>query len=233
MHAVSVLDNPVWHALTGPQATVAEGDGRARRFQRDVSVFGAIPDDAIPGDWDALRELVGAGGHVFLARAEIDAPPGWTVLFRAEGTQMTIERAVTGAPAEAGLPIERLDATAVPEILELVERTQPGPFLPRTIELGTYLGVRDAGALVALSGMRMHLPGWTEISAVCTDDAYRGRGLAKGLVARLVDEILGRGEAACLHAVATNAPAISLYESLGFTVRRSLEFAFLRADGSQ
>jgi GNAT superfamily N-acetyltransferase len=229
MHAVSVLDNPVWHALTGPQATVAEGDGRARRFQRDVSVFGALPDDATPDDWEALRDLVGAGGHVFLARAEIAAPPGWTVLFRAEGTQMTCDRRVTGAPTEPPLPVERLDASAVPEILELVERTQPGPFLDRTIELGTYLGMRDAGALVALSGMRMHLPGWTEVSAVCTDDAYRGRGLAKVLVARLVDEILDRDERACLHAVATNTPAIALYESLGFTVRRSLEFAFLQA----
>ena len=226
---MSVLDNPVWHALTGPQATVAEGTGRAVRFQRDVSVFGALPDDATPEDWEALRDLVGAGGHVFLARSEITAPPGWTVRFRAEGTQMTADHRVNGAPAEPPLPIERLDATAVPEILELVERTQPGPFLPRTIELGTYLGMRDASALVALSGMRMHLPGWTEISAVCTDDAYRGRGLAKVLVGRLVDEILDRDERVCLHVVATNTPAITLYESLGFTTRRSLEFAFLQA----
>jgi predicted GNAT family acetyltransferase len=77
--------------------------------------------------------------------------------------------------------------------------------------------------------MRMHLPGWTEISAVCTDDAHRGQGLAKVLVARLVEEILERGEGACLHAVATNTPAIALYEALGFTIRRSLEFAFLQA----
>jgi GNAT superfamily N-acetyltransferase len=229
MHAVSVLDNPVWHALTGPQATVAEGDGRARRFLRDVSVFGALPDDAAPEDWVTLRDLVGPGGHVFLARATLAPPADWTVRFRAEGTQMTIDGPVTGAPAELALPIERLDATAVPDILELVERTRPGPFLPRTIELGTYLGMRHAGALVALAGMRMHLPGWTEISAVCTDDAYRGRGLAKILVARLVDEIIDRDERACLHAVATNTPAIALYESLGFTIRRALEFAFLQA----
>ncbi len=226
---MSVLDNPVWHALSGPQATVAEGDGRARRFDPEVSVFGALPDDPGPVDWDALRDLVGADGHVFLARDEIAAPPDWKVLFRAEGTQMTIGGPVVGAPDEAALAIERLDASAVPEIIDLVERTRPGPFLPRTIELGTYLGMRDAGALVAVAGMRMHLPGWTEISAVCTDAAHRGRGLAKVLVARLVDEILGRDERACLHAVASNAPAIALYEALGFTIRRSLDFAFLQA----
>jgi predicted GNAT family acetyltransferase len=62
---------------------------------------------------------------------------------------------------------------------------------------------------------------------VCTDDAHRGRGLAKVLVARLVDDILGRGETACLHAVSTNTPAIRLYEALGFTTRREMDFALL------
>jgi predicted GNAT family acetyltransferase len=143
---------------------------------------------------------------------------------------MVCARPVTGAPSEDGVVVERLDATAVPEIMELVHRTRPGPFLERTIELGTYLGIRDgAGALVALAGMRMHLPGWTEISAVCTDEPYRGRGLAKLLVARLVDEVLARGEQVCLHAVADNAPAIALYESLGLSVRRPMDFRFHEA----
>jgi predicted GNAT family acetyltransferase len=231
MHAVSVLDNPVWHALTGPQATVAEGDGRARRFQRDVSVFGAVPDAATADDWDALRDLAGPGGTTFVARAHVPETPGWKVLFQAEGTQMVCDRPVTGVPSVDGVLVEELDATAVPEIMKLVQRTRPGPFLERTIELGTYLGIRDeAGALVALAGMRMHLPGWTELSAVCTDDAHRGRGLAKILVARLVDEILARGERVCLHAVADNTPAIKLYESLGFWIRRSMDFRFLAVE---
>ena len=112
-------------------------------------------------------------------------------------------------------------------MMDLVDRTRPGPFLPRTIELGTYLGMRDHGALVAMAGTRMHLPGFTEISAVCTDDEHRGRGLAKVLVGRLVDEILGRARIACLHAVSTNTPAIRLYETLGFTTRKEMDFALL------
>jgi ribosomal protein S18 acetylase RimI-like enzyme len=230
MHAVSVLDNPVWHALTGTQATVAEGDGRARRFQRDVSVFGAVPDDATPDDWRALLELAGPGGTTFVARAHVPETPGWKVLFQAEGTQMVCDRPVAGAPSGNGIAVERLDTTAVPEIMALVQRTRPGPFLERTIELGSYLGVREAGGLVALAGTRMRPPGWTEISAVCTDDAHRGRGLAKLLVARLVDEILARGEHVCLHAVSDNTPAIKLYESLGFSIRRSMDFRFLAVD---
>jgi predicted GNAT family acetyltransferase len=115
----------------------------------------------------------------------------------------------------------------VPEMLDLVERAQPGPIRERTIELGTYLGIRSGGALVAMAGVRMHLPGFTEVSAVCTDAAHRGQGLASVLVGCLVEEITARDETPCLHAVIDNASAIRLYEKIGFTLRRELPFAAL------
>ncbi|MGZ4690086.1 MAG: GNAT family N-acetyltransferase [Acidimicrobiia bacterium] len=229
MHPVHVLDNPVWHALSGPQSTVAEGNELALRYDPAVSVFAAVPDEATPESWDALRALVGPGGTAIVARDVVPLPPGWTELFRAAGTQMVCDQPVSGAPALDGLEIEVLTPAAVPEMMDLVERAQPGPMLVRTIELGTYVGIRDEGALVALAGTRVRLPGYTEISAVCTDDAHRGLGLGKLVVARMVDEILGRGEIACLHAVSTNTPAIRLYETLGFTTRREMDFALLGA----
>ena len=33
------------------------------------------------------------------------------------------------------------------DLLDLAERAEPGPFRPRTRELGTYLGIRENGAL--------------------------------------------------------------------------------------
>jgi ribosomal protein S18 acetylase RimI-like enzyme len=228
MHAVPVLDNPVWHALSGPQATVAEGDARALRYDPTVSVFAAVPDAAAPESWEALGDLVGPGGSAIIVRDVITVPTAWTEQFRALGTQMVYERAAPPPMLDAPV-VETLTAAAIPEMTALVKRTEPGPFLPRTIELGTYLGIRDGSALVAMSGTRMRFPGYTEISAVCTDDSHRGHGLAKILVGCLVEEILGRGETPCLHAVSTNTPAIRLYESLGFTTRRALEFALLSA----
>jgi predicted GNAT family acetyltransferase len=73
----------------------------------------------------------------------------------------------------------------VPEMLELTARTKPGPFLPRTIDMGTYLGIRRDGRLVAMAGERLHPAGWTEISAVCTDEAWRGQGLSSRLILAL------------------------------------------------
>jgi predicted GNAT family acetyltransferase len=112
-------------------------------------------------------------------------------------------------------------------MLDLVARTRPGPFLPRTIELGTYLGIRRGGALVAMAGERLRPPGWTEISAVCTDPAHQGQGLATRLVHAIAAVIRDRGETPFLHASADNTGAISLYESLGFRLRRTLDFCAL------
>ncbi|HEX2823421.1 MAG TPA: GNAT family N-acetyltransferase [Streptosporangiaceae bacterium] len=90
------------------------------------------------------------------------------------------------------------------------------------------------GALVALAmaGERLHPPGWTEISAVCTDEAWRGLGFASRLMRTLVAGIRARGETAFLHAVADN-PAVGLYEALGFRLRRSTVFSAARVPADQ
>jgi predicted GNAT family acetyltransferase len=117
----------------------------------------------------------------------------------------------------------------VPEMLDLVARTRPGPFLPRTVELGRYLGIRRGGALVAMAGERLHPPGWSEISAVCTDPAHRGQGLASRLVRAVVALIRERGELPFLHAAADNTNALRLYESMGFRLRCTSTFEVVRA----
>src|SRR5258708_2948754 len=115
-------------------------------------------------------------------RRALGVPGGWSVEFRFPCRQMGLLDAVAPDAADGRLETENgfrpLGARDVPEMLALVERTQPGPFAPRTIELGTYIGVRDGGDLVAMAGERLHPPGFTEISAGCTDASHRGRGLA-------------------------------------------------------
>lgn len=118
-------------------------------------------------------------------------------------------------------------------MLDLVARTQPGPFLPRTHEMGTYLGIRRGGALVAMAGERLRPPGWSEISAVCTDPAHRGLGLGSRLVRAVGAVIRERGDVPFLHATATNTAAVRVYEGLGFTLRRTVEFAAFRVPAAQ
>lgn len=108
----------------------------------------------------------------------------------------------------------------VPEMLELIDATHPGPFSKRTVELGGYLGRRIDGRLVAMAGERMHPPGFTEVSAVCTLAEFRGRGLGAALTLAVAKNIRARGEEAFLHAADTNVNAIRLYKSIGFEMRR-------------
>jgi ribosomal protein S18 acetylase RimI-like enzyme len=223
-----VLDNAVWESLIGHHARFAERHGRAIRYRPDVAPFTAFEDPRDERAWDDAAELVGPRGTVVLPGVS-SAPDGWETVFAGEGVQLIDTRLRAEPDAEAVL----LGPGDVPQILELIARTEPGPFLPRTVELGAYLGIRRDGALIAMAGERQHPPGWTEISAVCTDPAFRGQGLATRLVRAVAAGIRERGETPFLHAIATNANAIRLYESIGFTLRRRAPFtAFQRTSTS-
>ncbi|WP_237773472.1 GNAT family N-acetyltransferase, partial [Streptomyces luteocolor] len=224
VHTPHPLDNPAYASLSGPHAHLAEWHGRVVRYPTDVSPWLALPDDLTATDWADLAELAGAGAEVPLPGVTADPPDGWELTFEMPGVQL-VDDAVAAAPDPEAV---RLGPADVPEMLDLVERTRPGPFLPRTVELGTYLGLRRDGALVAMAGERLHPPGWTEISAVCTDPAYRGQGLATRLVLAVAHGIRARGETPFLHTSARNTGAIRLYESLGFRLRRTTEFRAAR-----
>jgi ribosomal protein S18 acetylase RimI-like enzyme len=219
-----ILDNPARAALTGPHAHFAERHGRVLRYPVDVTPWLALPDEPDAGDWADLAALAGPGAEVPLLGFRGEVPAGWEITFRIEGVQL-VDDGLAAAPDREAVPLGPAD---VPDMLDLVARTQPGPFLPRTIELGTYLGIRRNGALIAMAGERLHPPGWTEISAVCTDPAARGEGLATRLILAVAHGIHERGETPFLHTGAGNTTAIRLYESLGFRLRRTTAFMAAR-----
>jgi ribosomal protein S18 acetylase RimI-like enzyme len=218
------LDNPALASLTGPHAKFAERRGRVLRYPVEVSPWLALPDDPGAEDWADAAALAGPGQEIPLPGFGGEIPDGWDVTFSVDGVQLVFDGSATAPDPEA----VRLGPADVPEMLDLVERTRPGPFLPRTVELGTYLGIRRSGDLVAMAGERLHLPGWTEISTVCTDPDFRGEGLATRLTLAVAHGIRARAETPFLHTAADNTAAIRLYESLGFRVRRTTTFRGVR-----
>jgi ribosomal protein S18 acetylase RimI-like enzyme len=219
-----VLDNAVWHALGDGQRRFARTNPLARRFEPDVSVFGAVdrPDaDALA----ALASLGEPGAPVALFRADVPpAPDGWTEVIRGGGHQM-VGRNLPAPDHRDRATMRPLLTEDVPQMLALVALTEPGPFAPRTIELGGYLGAFDGERLVAMAGQRLHPPGYREISAVCTHPDARGRGLATTLTLAVAAAITERGETPILHVAHGNDNARRLYDQLGFEVRRTIEFA--------
>lgn len=213
------LDNPVLSSLSGAHARFAEKRGNALRYQVDVSPFAALPDEPDEKDWVDAAALAGPGNGLALTPGRISPPAGWNMLMDLAGVQLTGERLAVADDPEA-VPLGVAD---VPDMLELTSRAKPGPFFIRTIEMGTYLGIRRDGRLVAMAGERMRPEGWTEISAVCTDEAWRGQGLSTRLIRAVGAVIRARGDVPFLHATATN-PAIKLYERLGFQHRTDVRF---------
>ncbi|WP_026343209.1 GNAT family N-acetyltransferase [Nocardia sp. BMG111209] len=218
------LDDPVRESLRGVHHRFAHWVGRVGRYDPAVARFVGHPPVLDERDWADLAELLGPGGGTGLRGDGHVPPPDWTVVREMASVQME-GSGLRVAPDPAA---EVLTAADIPEILELIARTEPGPFLPRTIEMGTYLGLRVDGRLVAMAGERLHPRGWTEISAVCTDAGFRGHGLASRLVRAVGAVIRERGETPFLHAVAHNTTAISLYETLGFTLRKRSKLTFVQ-----
>jgi ribosomal protein S18 acetylase RimI-like enzyme len=217
------LANPVHAALRGPQARFAQISGQALRYPADVAPFLALPPEPSRQDWLDAAALVPPGTSAALVHTGVDVPEAWRTLHEFEVVQMIGER-VTGIDEPEAISLHGPD---VAEMLELVRQTDPGPFLDRTIELGDFLGIRRDGQLVAMGGERLHIDGWTEISAVCTAATYRGHGMASRLMGALIAGIERRSERALLHVVPTNTNAIHLYEKLGFRERRRLTISVL------
>src|ERR1700712_3204457 len=217
------LDSAAWTSLAGAHPHLARGAGRARRYRAEVSPFAALSS---PGDQQAWADLgalyrpdevVGLSGPPGFTRS---VPAGWSVQGVVAGVQLGATPALEVYPDEEAM---RLGPEDVAEALDLTARTEPGPFLPQTYRLRTYLGIRRGGRLVAMAGERLHPPGWTEISAVCTDPDHRRQGLATRLVRAVASGIYARGETPFLHTSAGNTRAIGLYLELGFALRREVE----------
>jgi ribosomal protein S18 acetylase RimI-like enzyme len=209
------LDNVVWHALSTRQAALGKRHGSAARFDGAVSVFSAIADVDDPACWQDLDVLLGGRPGVLFA-PDVVVPDGWTTNMVLPCLQMV---ATDVHPRAAEVPVVELGAQDVPDMLALVALTKPGPVGERTIEMGRYVGVREEGELVAMAGERFSFDGYTEVSLVCTSPKVRGRGLGRIVVDEVVANIHARGDQALLHVLTDNAPAIALYEAMGFTTR--------------
>jgi len=221
-----ILDRPVFATLNGRQGHLAVRHGGAVRMHPDYGLFAATVDQS-PESLAALGELVREQGTVGLVERTAPPPvPGTQVVSSALCLQMVAQ---TVAPAwDVAFDMLPLDDTDAAEMLALATLTKPGPFFTRTHQLGSFIGVRVDGQLVAMAGERMRPDGYTEASGVCVHPDHRGKGYAARLLREVTAKILARGEHVFLHSYADNATAIGLYESLGYRGRETVAFTILK-----
>jgi len=217
---IDVLANPIWHSLSTRHSDLAQGNHLAKRYPEAVGPLSGIPEQSAEC-WEALRSLVPPGDRCVLFLNEPADPGGRMKLV----TEFPIEQMLCESPetvSSTGVEIEKLGENDVNEMISLAALTEPGPFRQSTIRLGGYVGVRDKGRLAAMAGQRTAIPGYREISAVCTHPIYRGKGYGATLVCAVMNEIAKHGDLPYLHVRQDNLNAIRLYHHLGFRITRTL-----------
>jgi len=223
-----VLDRPIWSALDTRHRAFAQGDKLARRYPLSIVPFAATATDDVES-LQALGKLVPANESVILLQADaIALPVGLSAISTAFGVQMIAEVPLQTVSDER---VQRLTQEDAAEMLALASLTKPGPFTLEALSLGGFWGVKVEGRLVAMAGERMKQPGYTELSGVCSHPEFRGGGLGRLLSLFVSDQIMARGEIPYLHAYATNAAAIRLYESIGFRLRSTMNVAVVQRAG--
>ena len=222
------LDNPAWTALTTHQADVALGAELARRFPPDMAVHGAMA--AVTNEaFASLSQMAAEPVGLFFSELP-QLPAGWTITRQLRMIQMLHEHQETpGISLAPSAMIAELSTNDLPEMIGIYEVTRPGRTMARRIQqLGLFLGIRDAGKLVAMAGMRLHLPGYREITTVATHPDHLSRGYATALVAELVCRIRAVGEQPFLHVRDDNARAIQIYKRLGFRERTRFDYVAVK-----
>jgi ribosomal protein S18 acetylase RimI-like enzyme len=224
------LNNPIWVALNTGSATHAEGNDRVKYMHRDKGLFVGFKnfdEDA----WKDISDWLPEDSQIILFTAEtVNIPPAWEIKANRQILQMVYE---SNEPPDSSedTSIVSLSSRDIPAMLDLTARTKPGPFLSKTFQLGHYQGIFDGEKLVAMSGQRLRPDPYVEISAVCTDPGYVGRGFAGELVQNQVRCILAESRVPFLHLNADNYRAIKLYEKIGFRLTQKILLNILQKAG--
>ena len=223
-----LLENPVYNALLTGDSHLSFGTEKVKYFDAEVSPFAGFAKDNKYG-FSELYELLPSGRRILYAiSSSIQEPKGWQLQHEIKGLQFVYEGSNTIEGDFSN--IVPLTEQHVDEMIELVKLTKPGPFGKRTIDFGSYHGIFDHGKLVAMTGQRLHVANYTEISAVCTHPDHLGKGYASALMQHQLQIILNNGQQPFLHVRDDNERAIAVYERLGFNVSRPMYFYFLKRE---
>jgi GNAT superfamily N-acetyltransferase len=214
-----LLDNPVWNSLSQTHKRFAIDHDTVKFYQPDYCPFGGfIGQEDIA---DLIRKYADLTSNFFIVGDKPAIPDNLIIKNELVCLQMIIADKIQ---IKQSNNIVRLTGQHRKALYELVNLVQPGYFKKNTFLLGDYFGIFDGKELIAITGERMKMNDFTEVSAVITHPSYTGMGYAKQLVAHEVNHTLQQKKMPFLHVAETNIPAITLYEGLGFKRSRKISF---------
>jgi len=213
------LDNPVWFSLSETHQSFALDYGSVKFYHPDYCPFGGFEKgNAIAKSIDEYSEMVDS---FFI----VGEKPELSNLLKLNKELVCLQMIVC-YPIDIAIneQIIKLTDEHIDALYELVNLVQPGYFKKKTALLGNYYGIFKNEELVAVTGERMQMNDFVEVSAVVTHPNHTGKGYAKQLVVHTVNEIFKQNKIPYLHVIEDNKGAIQLYEKLGFEIRRKISF---------
>lgn len=214
------LDNPAWYSLTETHINFVIDNDDIKFYNPDCCPFGgALNNDNTES---------GIAGYSSLAESffVIGNKPLIDHKVRIESElvcyQMILDERIDIDITENIIELETEDHQD--DLFRLVNLVQPGYFKTKTAELGSYYGIYKDNQLIAATGERMKMDGYTELSAIVTHPEHTGKGYAKQLIVHASNKIFDESKIPYLHVADANFNAIRLYEKLGFHTRRKISF---------
>ena len=214
------LDNPVWNSLNQLHSNFSVSTNSVAFYKPEICPFGAISKSEVESSFisEYSRQL-----KFFFIVGELptNLPNDIVIDTEVACYQMVCEERIN---LEITEEIVFLDEGHYEELYQLVWLCLPGYFNIKTPLMGDYFGIFKNGKLVAVTGERMKLDNYTEISAVVTHPEYTGKGYSSQLVAYVTNKVFDEGKIPFLHVSVNNDRAIGVYEKLGYKIRRKMSF---------
>ena len=211
------LDNPIWHSLSETHKNLAIDYGTIKFYYPDYCPFGGFTE--IDTTANAISEYAKLSSNFFIFGEKPNIPENLLLKNELVCLQMIIYNKIDFAVVDEIVLLEEKHLEA---ILGLVKIVYPEYFKRETASLGNYFGIFKNNQLIAITGERIRMDGFIEVSAVITHPNHTGKGYAKQLVAHTVNTIIDKKNTPFLHVSEANFGAVKLYEKLGFKTRRKI-----------
>ena len=213
------LDNPVWCSLSETHKNFSIGYPHIKFYHPDYCPFGGYGANKTVSNY--IDEYSKLTDNFFI----VGNKPAFSDSLKLNN-ELVCRQMIPEYKIETDIKekIMKLEEEHANELFQLVNQVQPGYFRRKTFLLGSYYGIFKNNKLIAVSGERMKMNEYIEISAVVTHPEHTGKGYAKQLVAHTANRIFDQNKIPYLHVAETNTTAIKLYEKLSFKTRRKISF---------
>ncbi len=218
------LKNPIWYSLVSDHKSLALGE-QVKKYPSDMAFFTAV-ENKETFDERELQNLLSENEKAIFVGEIPQLSQKWEVLKETYVTQMICEKKVE--VPEADWEIKLLTTDDIPQMIELTNKVFPEYFRPNSMALGPYIGIFQEDLLIAMVGIRMRIPGFEEVSTLCTHPDFSGKGLGRYIFSYLTKRCMDKNLLPFGHVVEPNDPAVAMYKRFGWSVHQRLPMLVVR-----